>query len=74
MLKVHKFKATDTDTIEKALAALPEGSFRQLIHLPNSTGYSEVYMVVFELTEEQAKTWTHDTTLVKKTRPTFTDY
>ena len=74
MLKVRRFKATGTGTIEDALADLPEGSFRQLVVLPNSNSYQESYMVVFELTEEQAKNWTEDDTAANTTRPKFKDY
>lgn len=74
MLKVRRFKATGTGTIEDALADLPEGSFRQLVVLPNSNSYQESYMVVFELTEEQAKNWTEADTEVNITRPKFIEY
>ena len=57
MLKVRRIKTASTQDIENALTDLPENSFRQLIPLGKAIGNKELYLVVFELTEEQAENW-----------------
>ncbi len=74
MIKVRRFKAGDETEIEQALADLPEGSFRQLEKVGEAVGRKTLYIVIFELTEEQAKTWTPTYTPVEKTTRQFVDY
>lgn len=74
MLKVRRFTAGTEAEIEEALADLPENSFKQLLPLGKAVGMKEVYMAIFELTEEQAKTWTPTYTPAKTTARQFVDY
>lgn len=74
MIRIRKFKAGNDAEIEAALTDLPENSFRQLIPMGKVVGLKELYMVVFELTEEQEKTWTPTYALVETTARQFVDY
>lgn len=74
MIKVRRFKAGDEKEIEAALADLPMGSFRQLTSVGAAVGNKTIYMVIFELTEEQAKTWTPTYKPVEKSQTHFIDY
>lgn len=58
MLRTRRFNAVDEKEIEAAMADLPENSFRQLIPVGKALAGREIYLLIFELTAEQEKTWT----------------
>lgn len=57
MLRTRRFKAADDKDIQYAMSDLPANSFRQLIPMGKALMGRELYLIIFELTEEQEQTW-----------------